>query len=604
MKLSATRSKWLFLALAALSLLTLSACSTAPATHDWLEAPGWSRSRLIAETESAYPVLPAVDEAGTRYFAVTHIIANVPIVEVFALDPNLDPLWQTEIPLERLKRANKPGLILSNRGLEVFWLLDDSLFSAVLDTQGSLLREPARLSGSNYAAYYDVTLNADGERLLWFSGDRSRPGIYAIDPAGNLASVNRDGHKPQILLDGSGDLHAAWLDNDSGDFDYEFYYAYYPDAAFAPDREQLLYTTSLSVTSGLFGPELGLDASNVYLFWSELVRTGPSAGAVSSKYIDFPLAAIVSSNAGPAEISAEISAEAGFLFPDGYNLNYRSGADADAGSLQAGPRAYPEDQAVNQVPRLNEFYANPISSGELVVASRSRLPFLRNKEASQIVLTFLEDDQITSYQLLSFSPGITEQPAVRSDTAGYLHATWLEQSQSGEYRLYYATTEPTGKAALDTLTSEDNLRITGNSIFGLLSGLVLIPFPIFWALGPVALSFFTGFLRCENEPVTAPGTLITLVVGLAIYWVAKIATIPGILTYAPFSAWIPILPESFLEPLRIGMPTLVGLIGLLVAYRATYGRHNNTPLFFFLIYALVDGLITIALYGVLFYGAI
>lgn len=79
---------------------------------------------------------------------------------------------------------------------------------------------------------------------------------------------------------------------------------------------------------------------------------------------------------------------------------------------------------------------------------------------------------------------------------------------------------------------------------------------------------------------------------------------PGIISYVPFSVWIPILPESWKELLRIGLPILLGLLGFIVAYQHTFARKNYSPLFFFLIYGLVDGLLTIAIYGVLFYSAI
>jgi hypothetical protein len=206
--------------------------------------------------------------------------------------------------------------------------------------------------------------------------------------------------------------------------------------------------------------------------------------------------------------------------------------------------------------------------------------------------------------LLSFSPGLSELPTVRADNQGYLHATWLEQTVTNEFRVYYATTEPTGKAELDTITTEDRVRLTGTSLFGLLSGALLVPFPIFWALGAAVFTFLTGALRRENEPFTAPGTLITMIGGLAIYFGIKLASMPGIISYVPFSAWLPILPNSWDEPLRIGVPILLGLIGFWVAYSRTYGRDNRTPLFFFLIYALVDGVLTIAIYGVVFYGAL
>lgn len=140
-----------FFALSLTVLGLLSACSAAP-SHEWTEAPGWSRARLIGKTESAFPVQPALDSVGNSYVATTHIEANVPIVRISAMDSGVDPLWQVDFPLERLKRANKSGLVLSRRGLEVFWILDDGLFSAIVSLEGEIVAEPQRISGNREAS--------------------------------------------------------------------------------------------------------------------------------------------------------------------------------------------------------------------------------------------------------------------------------------------------------------------------------------------------------------------------------------------------------------------------------------------------------------------
>jgi hypothetical protein len=42
---------------------------------------------------------------------------------------------------------------------------------------------------------------------------------------------------------------------------------------------------------------------------------------------------------------------------------------------------------------------------------------------------------------------------------------------------------------------------------------------------------------------------------------------------------------------------------LIVAYWRTYARANRTPLFFLAFFIVVDGLLTIAIYGSIFFGA-
>lgn len=586
MKLFATSTKWLFFAVILLGSLLLSACTAAP-QHEWTEAPGWSRARLVGETHSAHPVQPALDGEGNSYFATSHIEANVPIVRVTALDASVESVWQVDIELERLRRANKPSILLTNRGLEVFWLFEEGLFSAILSTDGEIITEPRRVSGNRIALDYVALLNKEGESIVWFGGDRSDTGVYAVDGAGNISSADPDGYRPQIVIDGKGQLHATWLQSRPGGVDYHLYYAMYPDSHFIEDQAQRVYTATISVTSGFFGPEIGVDEANVYLFWSEISRTGLSAGQVDSLYITFPY--------GGAEISEELD----LPFPNGYNLNYGSAE----GVLNAGERAHAAEQSAWPVPDLTDIYASTMQSDELVIVADSRLPFLRNKLATQVGLVFLDDGKVDSYQLLSFTPALSELPSVQSDAAGDLHATWLEKKQTGEYRLYYSTTAAAQRSVLDELDSDDAAQLAGESVFGLLSGAVLIPLPILWALGPMVVTFLAGALRKENEAITAPGTLITILVGGTVYWFAKLFTLPGMFDYIPFSAWIPILPESWYEILRIGVPMLTAIVALFFAYRLTYGKGNRAPLFFMLFFALIDGVISIAIYGVLFYNA-
>lgn len=583
----ATAKKWLFFGLLALSATLLAACG-GPPSHEWLEAPGWKRARLIGYTESAYPVATALDSDGNSYFALAVIEANVPIIQVFSLDPALESRWQIEIPLQRLRRALKPTAIWTQGELQVFWILDDSLFSVRLDAEGNFLEEPRRVSGSRTVSHYDVTVNPQGERMLWFSGERSLPGVFAVDAAGNIQSVDPRGYKPQVIYDAAGALHAAWVQSRAGEVEHHLYYAYYPDGKVSEDQEHLVHTAVVPITSSLYGPELGLDSEHVYLFWSELTRAGLDAGRVESAYLTF--------SPGGKDVSPER-----FLpFPNGYNLNYQP----VTAILQAGERALPQEQSIRSNVNPTDVYANPLPGGELAIAFRARLPYLRNKNSSQVGLIFLEDEQVTGYQLLSFSPAGSELPSLRADAQGYLYYTWMEQTQSGEFRVYYTSTEPRAQLVLNDLDSEDALQLTGNSLFGMLSGIVLIPFPIFWGLGSVMVYFLSTPFRKENEPITARGTLISIALGLAVYWWAKLFSLPGITSYVPFSAWIPFLPESLFQPLRFGVPIFTGLFAFYIAWRSTYGRENPSLLFFFMIYAGVDGFITIALYGLLFYGAI
>jgi hypothetical protein len=63
------------------------------------------------------------------------------------------------------------------------------------------------------------------------------------------------------------------------------------------------------------------------------------------------------------------------------------------------------------------------------------------------------------------------------------------------------------------------------------------------------------------------------------------------------------MPDWLEAPLRVGSPPLIGLLAAFVAWNFTYRRDTRSPVYFLLIYAGVDGLLTGALYGVLVYAA-
>ena len=578
--------KWLFFALITLSLV-ISACSAAP-THEWLEAPDWGRARLMGTTISGYPMRPAIDNEGNVYFAFSHIEANVPIISVSGFDEKLDFRWNSEIALERLNRANRPTIVLSNKGLEVFWIFNGSLFSVIYSTDGEQLSEAQRISGSRAVSHYDVSVTPQGDRIAWFSGDRTDPGLFYIDPPGNIVNVDKHGYRPQIVMSADSGMHVTWLRNEAGSILYEFFYAQYPESQYVQDQERHVYTLTLVSSTGLNGPELALDDHNVYFLWSQISRSGNSAGSVSSKYVTMPHDG--ETTGSPIDLS----------FPYGYNLNYSPFDDF----FQVGARALPENLNTRTRPTVIESFANSYQASELVVSVRSNIPYLRNKTAHQIGLAFFNEGQITSFQLLSFTPGNSELSTIQADSGGYLHSSWLEQNQGNDFRVYYSSTRPEAKAALNELGQEDAIRLGGNTLFGLLSGLALIPVTLLWGLGPVLVFFFLGFLRNENEPITAPGTLTTLLAAVSVFTFIKLFTLPSLTTHVPFSGWIPILPAALGEILRVVLPIGIGLFALFMAWRGTYGRKNNSPLFFIFYFILWDGIPTIAIYGGLFFGSI
>jgi hypothetical protein len=146
--------------------------------------------------------------------------------------------------------------------------------------------------------------------------------------------------------------------------------------------------------------------------------------------------------------------------------------------------------------------------------------------------------------------------------------------------------------------------MAAESLFGMASGVILFWFPLIWLLGSLIVLFLTSPLRREDEPLLRPGTLISLLLAIGVFWVAKLFIFPGMFDYVPFSAWVPVIPAAWRDPLRLATPVLITLTSLTTGLWFTYKRDQRSPLFFISIYGLIDGFLTLALYGVIFWGDI
>ena len=89
-----------------------------------------------------------------------------------------------------------------------------------------------------------------------------------------------------------------------------------------------------------------------------------------------------------------------------------------------------------------------------------------------------------------------------------------------------------------------------------------------------------------------------------IFWYTKFATLGNVESFVPFSPWIPHLPAAWALPLQIGVPLLILLVSVFVAWNYTYRRNSESALIFTLIYIAVDAALTMALYGMLIYDAV
>ncbi len=547
---------------------------------------------LVGNSLAADPVSVALDDQGgmTLLFAVE--VDGVARLQVKHFDRRLDLAWESVLQ-ESLRSPMQPEIIWHGQRLRLFWIDEGSLYSATMDAGGNDSGDTRLLSNDAAVDSYGVALRGTQPVTAWFAGGPREPGLYAVNDVASSAEpvlVDDQGIEPELRVDAEGGLHAVWLRYPPGTTSPSFYYAYYGSGQVAGSDGRagtLLLTAFAGLSSVLTGPFLGVDDEHVYVFWTVEVRTGPQAGSAETNYIIFPLGR-------PAEIGEEQSLYA----PADYNLDYEP---ATGTTLHSGSRVPLPVEGALTAPMDLESNREPAS--ELVVATQVMAAYELRKEARQSALIYFRDGRPVSYQLLSFTRSGSSFPYVRSDGQGYLYATWLEPAEPRGFLTYLSATAPDVNAALTTVSLSVVSRVVTELVFGLLSGAVLAPFAgILWLIAPLVVLAVTSFMRREAARGISPGSAASLGLAIITYWLVKMATLPGIGDFVPFSPWIPFIPPWLGVALQWSVIPLILLAALVTAWHFTYRRDAPSALYFLFIYAAVDSVLSMAVYGSIIYG--
>jgi hypothetical protein len=393
-----------------------------------------------------------------------------------------------------------------------------------------------------------------------------------------------------LRYDANGTLNAVWIEYPVGFEASTCFYATYPDGAPELNREVSVWERSLGTNRRLEGPILGVDATNAYLFWTLETTSGPSAGDIDTAFMTFPLGQ-------PQQAADDV-----LRVPAVYDLEY---TDPGEDGLAAGPRVSLQPLAYPATLRLSGIATNPVPESELAITYRTDLPYLWRKNQVQVNTAYFREGMPVAHQLITFSSTFSTGPYLRSDADNYLALTYLEQNDQSDWNVYYTTTRPETRALISAVSAEDVTSIIIGSIFGLLSGAVLAPiFVGLWMIIPVMLLFvMLRFLRGQDEGRLTMAGIVVVLIFVVVYKFVQIGSLPTD-EIVPFAAWVPILSTGLGRFLQIAMPWIIAAVGLLLAYSITYRRGKQSLFFFLLVYAALDGLMMMAVYGSWFYGAL
>ena len=491
-----------------------------------------------------------------------------------------------------------------------------TLWHALLDKNGDLVENPQSLSPPdvNVGKYVIAPDQAGGAVVVWDGGDSGKLYFTHIDRVGNIVVdpfvIVSQGKSPSMRVDPSGVLHLAWLDGGS------FYYSQLsldnPETTQGTQVIDLLARSTLgSLGDSLKGPILGYADDWVYIFWSILSYSDLEAGTASTEYLAFPAEKPAQNIAARLWVLA-IEEQPYIDYTGSFSLTQLSPpiTFSEAASQYGQNYIYsssnlpPDDIANNWADvsgAVSDYLMNPATmagnQNELAVALASSQQY-RLDSLLQITTAVFSKGQYKGYSLASKTRNISDNPTLAVDEGGNLHLVWREGA--GGKSVYYATTAPDAKTALDALTSSDIYNFLLMAGVESLASVAFMPVIGFFWLLPGLIVMGVWKLSRDQGNLSEPSSWVLLAIAISIYYVIKIATLPTLLTYIPFSAWLHV-PEDFELILRLGMPLVTFGIALLVANRVRR-RYSDSAIFFYIGFVLTDAILTLMVYGVNFLG--
>jgi hypothetical protein len=215
------------------------------------------------------------------------------------------------------------------------------------------------------------------------------------------------------------------------------------------------------------------------------------------------------------------------------------------------------------------------------------------------VLAVFEDGVNQGYIFPTRTTQISKLPLSMIDQNGNIHLVWQDGS-TGD-KVFYTTTLAGAKQRLDRVSLADLPALFLSGGLEAITGILLFPFAFPWmAVGLVILVVWR--LMRNDEDVSFRSSQILLLIALLSYQISKLLFLPDILLYVPFSAWIDV-PSRTGSVLKVAVPLLILAISLGAAeWRRRKKPSPPSALGYYVLVIIVDTVLTLAIYGVIFLG--
>jgi len=580
------------LLLAAVVVL-LAGCSTRPERTTKI-SQDWSRGqRLGYASLQQFSALDVEPDGATVHVAWSGREEAGESTEIYYVQIDRQGNVVTRQVLPYLFLPRQPVLAANSRGRRdakssdgVFYMLLDE--GGVPSTEGLQLSSPEE-SADGYAAI----AHRDGQLDVFWSIDNSDSGLIyyrSVSPTGEALSdplFITGGIEPAVQLGADGSLHLAWLYK-RGAGGLRVRYAYFQDGrAIATEGHEIgsAPTDGVGVRRPL---RLGLDEERVYITWSVEWRSGMSAGSAIAPLFHFPVG-----QPGMVQVDSIVLPQSS----EAYETSMGPSGTSDAYQLEnlrlASFRVMGSTSPFLEAPNVATGQGS-----ELAIVVGAQVAFRRSDD-TQLTMAIYDNGQMVGYELVGRTSSLSSWPVLDTDDEGHLYLVWVDYDTPDAHGVYFSSTHPEVRSNLDKRTRQDVVLGVISAGWGVMSGISLIPLVLI-LLVPVVLWCGAWYIVGVDDALTEPRPLIGFAIALVVYYVAKLMVMAPVLMAPP---GLRLIPGPLRSVWSIVLIVLVGAISAVVLWRA-YWRKADRPALFpaALWFTVVDGLLTLLLYGMPFFG--
>jgi len=580
-----------------LGVLLLVACQI---ETDRGEKPGpdWSRGLHLGRTTQKQPVALAADAQGH-----VHVVwvdeGNPARLRYAHLDAGGRVLYNEQLGI-KLPSPRKPQLLVDREDrVHLSWLSREQnregLYHTLLESEGGA-SEPRLVSGEgNDVDEFRLYLEPNDTVAAIWAGELQdgSTGVYHSEVENPEARITLlpSALDPAVVVDDSGRVHLVWLTAHSLTM-RELYYAELvgsaPNLSLTPAAGLKLTDISFPDGSIYFGPEIGLDEKNVYVLWSvQNMGGGLTPTSAFAYYMTFEIGA-------PPDVpgNAQVISVPTAVRPDYVGVTSRERGFTELATMPTSA-AYGSDFVNTPTTVMGQGAELPVAYSVLTES--------RAESQIRVASVILSAGKPMGYQLASQTSTASLMPALAQarGSGGGLYLAWLDTAGFKEYDVYYATTASEARRWLDRTSNADLALGAAELVFGVFSGLGLLPIAGVWTFP--ALVWVVGFfIATGQEDMVHRGTRIGFAVAVLIYVAVKILLLPGLFIGTPFLHRV---PAAWAVVLGIAVPSLLLAIALGVVY--LYARRAERATIFkaYLFFALTDVGLTLVLYSPGFFGS-